>query len=310
MVKINSRVPQQRGRDRRRVKPPIAILLIEDSGTDAMVLQRDVALGLPDKMVQVDVVGTLAEGLEYVDSGYAAVVCDLNLPDSAGAATAARVATDFVGVPVVAISSSAEYGPDCISGGADEFVCKADSDPSAIGRAITFAIRRAERDQQDRYLSQHDLLTGLLRRASFQPHAERLISGARKFNCGIGFLIGDIDNFKQVNDEFGHSAGDEVLIQFSQLLRNATRAHDLVCRWGGDEFVVLALIPSDADWSQIVDRIKSECRLNHDGYAVSMSFGQAFRDRPNKFDFLNMFDEADNSMFAAKGQPKGVSQAR
>jgi diguanylate cyclase (GGDEF)-like protein len=85
----------------------------------------------------------------------------------------------------------------------------------------------------------HDSLTDLANRASFLEHLELALKRATRNEDGVGVLFIDLDNFKLVNDSFGHAAGDELLIAVGSRVRSAVRGMDLVARQGGDEFLVL-----------------------------------------------------------------------
>jgi diguanylate cyclase (GGDEF)-like protein len=84
-------------------------------------------------------------------------------------------------------------------------------------------------------LAFRDALTGIRNRLCIERHIERQIAEGALFCVAVV----DIDSFKQVNDEYGHLIGDEILIQFSKELSSACRTNDLVGRWGGDEFIVV-----------------------------------------------------------------------
>jgi diguanylate cyclase (GGDEF)-like protein len=87
----------------------------------------------------------------------------------------------------------------------------------------------------------HDPLTGALNRLSFGAMAEHEIKAARRSGGGVSAVIFDIDDFKRVNDELGHPAGDAVLVRVTESAARAIRSSDMLCRWGGEEF--LALLP-------------------------------------------------------------------
>lgn len=96
-----------------------------------------------------------------------------------------------------------------------------------------------------------DALTGLANRRVFEKRSRQLIAGARYYGHPMSLLLLDLDNFKAVNDTFGHQRGDEVLTQVAGILREAVRETDLLARIGGDEFVVL-LDNTDLEGAEIL----------------------------------------------------------
>ncbi len=87
--------------------------------------------------------------------------------------------------------------------------------------------------------SQTDSLSGLLNRGGFEMHAEKMLHDADKHGMPVSLVIADLDHFKSINDNFGHSAGDTVIVSFSTFLRSAMEPHHLTGRVGGEEFAVL-----------------------------------------------------------------------
>ena len=91
------------------------------------------------------------------------------------------------------------------------------------------------------YLAEHDNLTGLPNRSHLEERAAAALAQARRSQIPVAALLIDLDRFKDVNDSFGHSAGDEVLRMVARRLKSSVRADDLVVRLGGDEFVVVQI---------------------------------------------------------------------
>jgi len=89
------------------------------------------------------------------------------------------------------------------------------------------------------YLATHDPLTGLSNRLLLDDRLEHAIEHAERFDKCFAVIFCDLDNFKPINDTYGHSIGDEVLKHIASIMRSALRKDDTVCRYGGDEFVIL-----------------------------------------------------------------------
>ncbi|MFB3081338.1 MAG: EAL domain-containing protein [Nitrosomonadaceae bacterium] len=108
-----------------------------------------------------------------------------------------------------------------------------------LGDRVGVALSAAERDEQLIYQARHDDLTGLPNRFLFKERLLQEIAFAQRQNYSLALFFIDLDRFKTVNDSFGHSAGDELLIEAGQRLRHCVRKSDLVSRLGGDEFAVI-----------------------------------------------------------------------
>ncbi|WP_407331173.1 GGDEF domain-containing protein [Enterovibrio sp. 27052020O] len=151
-----------------------------------------------------------------------------------------------------------------------------------------------------RNLAMLDSLTGLNNRTSFEQDLRQSLALTERKNHGLILMIFDMDNFKQVNDTYGHLDGDKVLRRFSLLLKEAIRASDRCYRLGGDEFAVL-LTPATRESAQLVnDRLKM--LLSNDSlltaHSISSSVGcSAYRQGDN---VTSMFERADRSMYRNK----------
>ena len=122
--------------------------------------------------------------------------------------------------------------------------------------------------QKIEQLSLHDPLTGLGNRRYLQQRADLRFKtnqqaeaerrqDPQKLHC---LLLLDIDHFKQVNDRYGHDCGDQVLVAFAAMLRQQCRDSDVLVRWGGEEFVVLAELNTEVQATQLASRILQACR--------------------------------------------------
>jgi diguanylate cyclase (GGDEF)-like protein len=148
--------------------------------------------------------------------------------------------------------------------------------------------------------SKEDPLTGCLNRAGFSSILLREQENLSKNGCPVSFVILDIDHFKDVNDTYGHSVGDEVLVNLTRLIRDKIRNTDALVRWGGEEFVILC---SDTP-IQNAQFLAEKLRVAIEGAVlikqqqVTCSFGIAEM-IPNE-DPKKLFERADKALYAAK----------
>lgn len=151
----------------------------------------------------------------------------------------------------------------------------------------------------------HDPLTDLLnRRAAIEQLTKEL---ARSKRHGEGLAIGmcDIDHFKKVNDTWGHQTGDEVLRQVSQILVTGVREYDVVARWGGEEFLLIAPIKDGMDIRNIFERLcktvaARKMKTSLSELTVTISIGVAYAAKEGNM--TNLLAEADAALYQAKAQ--------
>lgn len=180
---------------------------------------------------------------------------------------------------------------------------------------------RRRMEAQLRYRAMHDPLTGLLNRYSFLEHLstvraegapdERGDRAEQPEGSGTALLFCDLDEFKQVNDRFGHSAGDDVLLCVGQRLRAAVRPHDLVARIGGDEFCVICRdLPSGDDAVEVAERVRmalgESIHLRGESVYVGVSIGICWTSASP--DGEAMLARADRAMYAAKSAGRNCVQ--
>ena len=122
---------------------------------------------------------------------------------------------------------------------------------------MVFTAALARVSERERLVSRRDPLTGALNRRSFADEYAKESDRSRRLGKGMAIILVDLDHFKAVNDRHGHDAGDEVLRQLVRRLSTVIRDHDLLFRWGGDEFVVLLPHTSTDDLPTLAERIRS-----------------------------------------------------
>ena len=171
------------------------------------------------------------------------------------------------------------------------------------------ALSKAAQHEHTTIQAKHDPLTNLANRRAFEEQVQAALGGGR-FNDSIGIIFADLDKFKQINDEHGHEAGDEVLIETAQRLRGAVRDADLVARLGGDEFTVLLRGIHNADEAGVVaERILKAMRQpfllpNGVEFLTTSSVGVALGSDYGKADADKLLHAADAAMYVAKRDGK------
>jgi diguanylate cyclase (GGDEF)-like protein len=108
-----------------------------------------------------------------------------------------------------------------------------------------------------RFLADHDPLTRLLNRRAFVSRLENEVARAGRYGRSFGLVVIDLDNFKQLNDRYGHAAGDEALVAFASVLSQSLRKPDDAFRIGGDEFAVLVAEATEEDARQVAARVEA-----------------------------------------------------
>ncbi|HAA35086.1 MAG TPA: hypothetical protein DCD97_07235 [Firmicutes bacterium] len=155
--------------------------------------------------------------------------------------------------------------------------------------------------------SSTDYLTGLHNRDGFYEKVEKLAKLAMEKDTCVGILLVDFDNFKKMNDSYGHLFGDEVLKKFGILIRDIIRKEDIVCRFGGDEFILLTTAAED-ELGKIKERltgrveewIKSDERLR----GLGLSMGLAVCKPGQELNIERLIEKADRDMYRnKKGKP-------
>ena len=155
--------------------------------------------------------------------------------------------------------------------------------------------------------TRHDHLTGLLDRTSFLEKLKFTLSKTLQEDHLTAIIFLDLDDFKAINDQYGHSTGDEVISIIGRRISASIRAQDLACRWGGDEFVlVLQAITSKDLVSQLANRllaaISQALQLeSHESLqlTLSASAGIAILDGMN-LNSIDLIERADKAMYLAK----------
>ncbi|MEK7878496.1 MAG: diguanylate cyclase [candidate division NC10 bacterium] len=153
-----------------------------------------------------------------------------------------------------------------------------------------------------------DELTGLYNRRFFSVRMGEELSRYRRFNHPLSLILLDVDDFKSINDELGHAAGDETLREIAQLLMKHSRGINVLCRYGGDEFAILLVETSRAGALLYAERVRqalADYPLSH-GRRVTASFGVASLPEDVDTTTEDLVRAADEALYAAKRLGKNL----
>lgn len=244
------------------------------------------------------------------------VILDWMMPDLAGEELCRQIRSSsrnsYIYIIVLTGSTDKECLVEALDAGADDHLTKPFHRGELLAR-VAVGIRTIELHRQIltknmllEKLALTDGLTGLPNRRAIENWAAGQQSGAARYGFSFWVVLADLDHFKQVNDSFGHDAGDVVLQKFSKILRANTRRSDLCGRFGGEEFLMVLTHTTKENALAVIERIRSELEatpftLGGCTVRVTASFGLAgFEGHQKASIFSNLQALADEALYAAK----------
>jgi diguanylate cyclase (GGDEF)-like protein len=290
----------------------VKILVADDDLTTRLVLTGVLRKWGHEVVAAVD--GTEAwETMQRVDAPMLAIL-DWMMPGLSGVEVCGRVRSLQSDQPPYLILLTSKGGKaDIVAGleaGADDYLAKP-FDPDELRarvnvgrRIIDLEARLLEARDALAHEATHDHLTGAFNRRAFVGYLTRAISEERRHHDGLALGICDVDEFKKINDTHGHQVGDQVLVGLVGILSGSLRAHDVLGRHGGDEFVVLAGHLGDADLGAFFERLRAAVAghpiLTKAGeVSITLSFGVSGWTDDQTEDGL--LAAADAALYRAKG---------
>ncbi len=231
------------------------------------------------------------------------ILMDVYMPECSGMELAKiiRAMETYVSIPIVYLSAETNLTKQmsAMSMGGDDFLTK----PIQQGHLISSVSLRAERMRIIRSYMDRDSLTGLINHTKAKEQLDIAMERARRQGGSLSFAMIDIDNFKEVNDTYGHPAGDRVIISLARLLQQRLRKTDVVGRYGGEEFAVIMSDTSASNAAKVLDDIRlsfSRIKNQADGREFSVTFSCGIAAFSGHGDAALLTSAADKALYEAK----------
>lgn len=287
------------------------ILLAEDDLTSRTILTATLKKWGYDTIVTSD--GRAAwEALQKLDEPML-VILDWHMPDMNGLEVCRRIRERDTSLPpyIIILTIRGETA-DIVKGleaGANDYVSKPYNNEELHARIeVGLRMLKLQVDLQEAnnaltHLAMHDPLTGILNRRAILNALDKELARARRQATVVWVGLCDLDHFKQVNDRYGHQAGDEVLCEFVRTVQSNLREYDLIGRYGGEEFLVVASTPQGCEEGKLYERLHariagSEIVTKKGRISITVSIGVA---ASTGADTVNdLLAAADSALYQAK----------
>jgi diguanylate cyclase (GGDEF)-like protein len=291
--------------ERLKKNQQIKTLVIDDSPFSRKIMKRH----LEARFFQVLEAANGVKGLEKFKENpdVALIIVDYNMPEMDGFEFTQKIRKKVTQreVPIIGVSGEggSRLSSKFIKKGANDFIVKPFSADEFFCR-VEQNIELIEHIKKIEQISFTDYLTGLWNRRYFLSNAKMLLGNARRSKFPIAVCMIDIDFFKKVNDTYGHEAGDLVLQRVAAVLQESFRSSDIVSRFGGEEFCVLAAGVDAEKAQKLFDDVRKNIeslKIDIDGKEISVTVSIGFQ-TDYMMELTDMINSADECLFKAKEQ--------
>jgi diguanylate cyclase (GGDEF)-like protein len=159
-------------------------------------------------------------------------------------------------------------------------------------------------------LAYTDPLTGLLNRRRIIKDIESAITRFERDNETFVIVLADIDNFKLINDTYGHDCGDVFLVKISNVIKSVLRQSDRVARWGGEEFIILLTDITLEDGRRVAEKIRKKLRetiIVYDNTPISVTMTFGISEYNERIDLSTLINRADQCLYKGKEMGKDIT---
>lgn len=285
----------------------INLLVIDDDDVDRERIQH--ILCSSDISSNIQEACSATEAIRILDkNNFDCIILDYRLGETDGVTLLEEIInhqTRKTAIIMVTGLGDEEVAAHAMRLGASDYLNKNQLKPSEFIRAILNAVHRAKLENKLHDMAHYDDLTGLASRHLLLDRLQQVIANSSRSNTLSALAFIDLDNFKPVNDRYGHNAGDTVLIEIASRLKTLLRSSDTIARLGGDEFVLLINNLSSANecedlLKRIIKILTKAIRISKsDSVSVSASIGVTLID-DTSIDADTFLRRADQTMYRVK----------
>lgn len=294
----------------------LKILIIDDDKVDFLITSKLLEDAFPDENLSI-VWKKDSQNVDYLSlfSPYDVCLIDQNLGGHFGLEIIQNMHRAGCIIPMILLTDQIDENVDrqAAECGATDYLAKEEISPALLNRSIRFAIAQKKQEKKLVDLAYKDGLTGIANRKKFDEYMEMSLSSTSRSRTPLGLILIDLDDFKQVNDTYGHLTGDLLLQQVAQRLQDAVRTTDLVARLGGDEFSVTTTLLHDKNdmdliLKKISDVFTTDFELADVCIPATASIGAALKQSGEYITFRELFRRSDLSLYSAKFRGKNITQ--
>ena len=286
---------------------PMRILLVEDDPAYAE-LTRAMLNTTSGTSISLDHATSVHQAVGKLNDGqYDIVLLDLGLPDAQELEALNSLVGAAPDLPLVILTGTENevLALQAVKGGAQDYLIKGQATPELLVRAIRYAIERKQSELHIRHLAYYDPLTQLPNRRLLIEHLGHTLKRAARTDSIVGVFFIDVDNFKQINDAFGHATGDTFLSELAARLSKTLRSSDTLGRLSGDEFVAIVEAGEASELGRVAHAlqrsVKAPFTTNHGELFATLSIGVSSFPADGE-EVGELLRNADHAMYRAKSQ--------